>query len=189
MSSSVDVLTASQLSEVLRVTQEDVAALEDSGYRLVGGVSYTARGLSTKAVLMSGSERDRAAAVVGTLLGPLIAIGSESAENRRLVSRNGSFWQLPAWELCNDLPGADPRRLDDAHSDALGRLKHIFEPRTWTEDVTIEEMADRLAEYLKLIGAFRGIYGPTSGFGRLNDDSRSVKRIKRWNSAEPPHLD
>lgn len=189
MSSSVVVLTASQLSEVLSDTREDVAVLEDSGYRLVGGVSYTTRGLSANAVLMSGSARDRVAAVVGSFLGPLIAIGSTSADERRLVSRNGSFWQLPAWELCNDLPGADPRRLDEAHSDALGRLQDIFEPRIWTEDVTIEEMADRLVEYLKLSEAFRGTYGPMSGFGSLGDDSRSVKRIKQWSLAEPPLLD
>jgi hypothetical protein len=91
MSSSVEILTDFQLTEVSRVTQADVAALEDSGYRLVGGLRCTTRGLSSESVLLMGPARDRAATVVGTLFGPLIAIGSASAENRRLVSRNGSF--------------------------------------------------------------------------------------------------
>lgn len=186
MSSSVEVLTDSELNEVLRVTQEDVAALEECGYTLVGGVRFTTRGFRAEAALMMGPARDRVSTLVGTLLGPVIAIGSASNKERRLVSRNGSFWQLPAWELCNDLPAAGPRRLEEAHSAALRQLREVFEPRIRSDEMTIDLMAAELDEYLRLIEAFRGTYGPTSGFGTIGNDSRSDRRVKKWLSAEPP---
>lgn len=186
MSSAVEVLTDSELNEVLRVIQESVAALEGSGHTLVGGVRYATRGFRAEAVLMMGPARDRVSTLVGSLFCPVIAIGSASDEKRTLVSRNGSFWQLPVWELCNDLPAAGPRRLDEAHSAALRQLREVFEPRIMSAETTIEEMAAELDEYLRLIEAFRGTYGPTSGFGTIGNDSRSDRRVKKWLAAEPP---
>lgn len=188
MSSSVQVLTDSELNDLLRVTREDVAALEDSGYTLTGGVRYTYRGLTAEAVLMMGPGRDRVSTVAATDFGTAIAIGSASDTERRLVSRNGSFWQLPVWELCNDVPAADPRRLNEAHTAALSQLIGVFEPRIRSDETTAEAMAAELEAYLRHLESFRGTYGPTSGFGSIGDDSRSRKRIKKWLSAEPPPL-
>jgi hypothetical protein len=186
MCSSVEVLTGSELTELLRVTEEDVAALEDSGYTLVGGVKYTTRGLRAEAILMMGPARDRVSTLVETLLGPVIAIGSASNDQRRLVSRNGSFWQPPDWELCNDVPAVGPHRLDEAHSAALSHLDEIFEPRIRSDELTIQKAAAELDEYLRHIEAFRGTYGPTSGFGTIGSDPSYDRRIERWLAAEPP---
>lgn len=100
-------------------------SLEDSGYTLVGGVRYTTRKLNAEAILTLGPARDRCSTLVETLLGPVIAIGSAFEDQRRLVSRNGSFWRLPVWELCNDVPIANPRRLDETHTAALDQLRGV----------------------------------------------------------------
>lgn len=184
MSFSVEVLNDPELSELLRATQEDVAALEENGYTLIGGVRYTTRGLEADAVLMVGPAGDRVSTVARTPFGSMIAIGSGSETGRRVVSRNGSFWQLPSWELCNDVPVADPPHLDEAHSAALAQLRDVFEPRI-REEITVETMATELAEYLRELDSFRGAYGPASGFGPINDDSRTQRRIKNWLSSAP----
>jgi len=184
MSSSVEVLTDPELSELLRATGEDVAALEESGYTLIGGVRYTTSGIEAAAVLMVGPARDRVSTVARTPFGPVMAIGSGSETGRRVVSRNGSFWQLPAWELCNDVPVAEPPRLDEAHSAALAQLRDVFEPRI-RDEMTIESMATELAEYLRELDSFRGTYGPASGFGPIRDDTRTQRRVKKWLSSAP----
>jgi hypothetical protein len=185
MGSSVDVLTGTELDDLLVATEEEVKALQEQGYSLAGGVRYAMRGFTSKAVLMFGPGRDRTASVVPTSFYPVITITSASNEERIVVSRNGSFWAEPPWVLCNDLLSARPSQLDEAHNGVLEQVREVFEPRVRGEEATIEDLAAAFDQYLLSSDGFPSTYGPTSGFGALGSDSRSIKRIERWKSARP----
>lgn len=186
MGSEVEVLAGSDLDELLRAARRDVAGLEDVGFAVTGGVRFRTRGFKSRAVLLVGPTGDRTASVALTAGSAVFAIGSSSRDGRRLVSRAGSTWETPVWELCNDLPGASPRQLNEAHSEALELVRDGFEPVARSQAETIDDRADHLRAYLELVEGERLIYMGGSGYGPLTSNRRSSKRIAQWNSARPP---
>ncbi|MCP3975934.1 MAG: hypothetical protein GY720_15745 [bacterium] len=184
MSPAVEILIGPDLDELLMRTRIDVKALKELGYSVVGGIRYTTRGWRGKEILMAGPERDRVA-VVTPPSGTAIWISSSSAENRRLVSRNSSFWSQPPWVLCNDHPSVEPRRLDEAHSVALEHVREVFRPVLRESGETIEDLAGAVGEYVELVEGLRLVV--TGSLGTIRDDTRSASRIELWRTAEPPH--
>ncbi len=183
----IQVLTPVELDRVLRATHRDNAGLEELGYTVTGGVRIREGRFGVqKAIMMDGPSKDRSASVTVTAFSSILLIGSNSTDGRSLVSRNGGFWESPPWELCNDFPVASPRQLDEAHSDALERVRGVFTPRIRPEGRTIEERIEDLGRYYASIDDYRLAPGPGSGFGLLGGDAASAQRIESWALAEPP---
>jgi len=165
-----------------------VSAFRSLGFEPVGALSFRqSNGKEIIATVMIGARRDRYAVATDLVMTVQSVFG-----HRFLTTRNSAVATLPPEVLANDLRGADPSELCEAHESALAtlRARGIEPDAVRPEDLLEAHMAleRRAFEWTNSRARRQGLETFTRsgrGQGALDASSSSQRRIDSWLRAAP----
>lgn len=166
-----------------------VAAFEELGFEQAGAYAFDpVRGKTVVATLLVGPERDEYVVVTDLVLVLTSLFGA-----RVFLTRNSASASLPPEYLSNDLRGAEPRELADAHRRGLELLAArglVPEPIDAEQVVKIQLEVERRCSEWALLGsggrAAKALLNSGLGEGELDESPSSVGRIDAWLASPSP---
>jgi hypothetical protein len=171
------------------LTAANVSAFGSLGFEPVGALSFKqGKRKEIVAMVMIGARRDRYAVATDLVLTVQSVFG-----HRFLTTRNSAVGTLPPEVLANDLRGADPAELCDAHESALAVLRaRGIEPDTLEPDALLAShmaLERRAMEWMNSRARRQAVETFTRsgvGKGALDESSSSERRIDMWLQAAAP---
>ena len=156
-----------------------VTQLTDLGWRQAGAYAFDSKRTSITASVLVHPDLDRYADITDMVFG----IESRFEGSRILISLNSGRGSLPPNYLANDVIGASPAELADAHQRALDVLATYRATPLPINEKTI--VSEALASEVETIQWSEqnppgGLFNFGRGVGPLDDSPDAAKRIEAW---------
>ena len=164
---------------VTRGAEVYVGELSELGWRHVGGYAFDLARIPITAVVLVHPNLDRYSVITDMVF----SIESRFPDSRFLVTLNSGRSGLPPNYLANDITGASPGALADAHQQALDVLAtRGVTPMELDEEAIVEEALASEVETAEWSRAnpSRGLFNFGGGAGVLDDSSVSAQRVETW---------
>jgi len=166
-----------------------VSAFRSLGFEPVGALSFQrSNGKEIIATVMIGPRGDRYAVATDLVMTVQSVFG-----HRFLTTRNSAVGTLPPEVLANDLRGADPSELCEAHESALAvlRARGVAPDTVRPEELLASHMAleRRAMEWMNSRARRQAVETFTRsgrGEGALDESSSSQRRVDTWLQAAAP---
>jgi hypothetical protein len=156
-----------------------VAELIESGWRQAGAYCFDSPRVPVTVSVLVHPDLDRHAEITDMVF----SIESRFQESLILISNSSGRAGLPPSYLTNDVAGASPAELADAHQSALDILAgHDLAPLRVLEHTIVSEAMASEMETIEWSqqNPSGGLFNFGGGAGALDDSTKSRSRIEEW---------